>query len=73
MGQSELDYQLLKTCLCKHKGSIEWETCLPMFDGLDGGWTTSVHAFMDKIGGDFKKGPNLFSNKTKYLALFFML
>lgn len=52
MGQSELDTQLLKTYLCKHKGSIEWETCLPMLDGLDRGWTTSVHAFMDQIGGD---------------------
>lgn len=53
MGRPALDWLFLKAYLCKHKGSVERETCLAMFDGEDRGWTTSVQACRDQIGGDF--------------------
>lgn len=68
MGQYEFDMLFLKTYLCKHKGSIEWETCLPMLDGLDRGWTTPVQACGDQIGGDF-----IFLKKIRLLVMLFML
>lgn len=40
----------LKIHLSEHKGSIEGEAYLPVFDGLDRCRATSVHALMDNRG-----------------------